>query len=234
MAQRLGEPLRAPGLSNPCASFLIMSFDPVNVGALIFSFIAAVAAVIVACWEWLDRPKHTWRFSISRDRWRIDPASPTNRRLAVDHEEDPYSMTVQVFCEGDVPARNVRIRPVGVYRVEVPDGRASVTQSMMMPGADPLEVSCEVPSLQDQEEEPYLEVVWTTLRPLREHGQRLSLRRYQDHQHWRWYWPSLRLRRREGEGWWKYRPVRTRGRWVNERSHPLATIPWERKPVHYN
>lgn len=218
-------------MSNPTGTFLIMEFDPVNVGALIFSFIAAVAAVIVACWEWLDRPNITWRFSISRDRWRDDPESPTGRRIAVDHEKDPYSMTIQVFCEGDVPARDVRIRPVGVFRVEAPDGRRSVQQSMMMPGSDHLEVSCVVPSLEDQKEEPYLEVVWLTLRPLREHGERISLRRYRDHQHWRWYWWSVRLRRRAGEGWWKYRPTRTRGRWVSERRHPLVSIPWERSPV---
>ncbi|WP_160051229.1 hypothetical protein [Nocardiopsis sp. FR26] len=205
--------------------------DTVNISALVFSAIAAVAAVTVARWEWLDRPGHTWRFSISRDRWSTPPKG--GRAQKVDHEKDPYGMTIKVFCEGDIPARDVRLRPVGVYHVEAPEGIRSVTQSMMMPGGDPLEINCQVPSLEEQKEEPYLEVVWTTLRPLREHGERISLRRYREHQHWRWYWRSLRPRRREGEGWWRYRLVRTQGRWVRERRNPLATVPWPHGPITY-
>ncbi|MEE2040077.1 hypothetical protein Q8791_22940 [Nocardiopsis sp. CT-R113] len=211
-----------------------INMDTVNVGALAFSVIAAVAGVIVARWEWLDRPKQRWVFDVGRSKLKEQKVPPNVTKFEkIDYETEAFNMSVTVRFVGDRAARHVRVYPVGVHRIEAPNGDKSLRRSLITQGNDPLEVKFVVPPLNHQKEDPYLEVRWITLRPLREHGHRIGLRRNHEYENWRWHWRSLRPRRRDGEGWWKFRLVRTQGQWVKERGHPLATIPWPREPFTY-
>lgn len=208
--------------------------DYVNIGALAFSVTATIAAVVAAWWGWLDRPQVAFRFNTTRDRTRtVDrsarPGESVTDLLVVDHQSDGFGATVKVFCEGDGVVRDVYFRPSGSIKL-IPGEREDVLRSRMTADSAPLEINLRVPSLERQKADPYLEIVWTTLRPRRHHGQRIHLRTRAletwQWSLWRWGW-----RKRPHEPWWKHRLVRTQGRWVVDRKNPLVTVPAD--PRHF-
>lgn len=181
----------------------------INAWALVFSVIAAFASVIVARWEWYDRPRLVWRirqFRPDQDRW------PSHK--------------AHVHADGSDAALAVEIRCVGYRGYELKDDR----RSRMIQGSDPLEVLFEP---YDDESDAFIEITWSSDRPRRRHGQRLNTATG-EWEVWRWYWRSLRARRDRAalrgplRRWTRYiefRLVRTRGRWVPIDARPLHDIP---------
>lgn len=202
----------------------------VSIGAFLFSVTATIAAIIAARWGWLDRPQTAFRFNTSRDRTRQiprphQPGETSVDIVPIDHETDAFETTVKVFYEGDKVVRNVYFRPAGSMKL-IPGEKEDVFRSRMVADSAPLEIQARVPDHDRQEDEPYIEIVWTTLRPCRHHGQRLHLRT-NELETWQWSWWPWGIRKRPHEKWWKHRLVRTRGRWTIDRYVPLVTIPMD-------
>jgi hypothetical protein len=184
----------------------------VNLWALVFSVIAATASIIVARWEWFDRPQHDWRFQITKDNSR------------------PWTVEFEIHAEGTAVAVNVRTRLIGFLDLTPSETKRHQSKPMTT-GTEPIKMRLEFPS--DEGDPAFVEIVWTTPRPLREHGRRWN-GTTGDWQEWKWHWRSLRLRQsraaRQGRArllgrFRGYRLVRTEGEWVPYVPRPIHEIP---------
>lgn len=173
--------------------------------ALAFAVAATAAAAVAAIWAWVDRPQRTWWYRIAIDR------------------EDPKCRDIEIHASG-APMYAAKLE---VYGCKLKGERAerALGKPLLAVGSDPLHVEIELDD--DDGTGAFLIITWIRPRPLTHLGCRLHLGTGLQ-ELWRWYWRSLEVRRPCGVPWWhahKYRPVRTRGRWVTWAGAPPVTIP---------
>lgn len=178
---------------------------------------ATIAAVLAARLEWRVQPQHTWLVRHSRE---LNPSLKDPSAKHMLKPSDEHTDHVSVFCEGDAIVHDVSVEFVGCTPMTPWQER---WRSVMTGGADPVKAAVRVPA--QEQGDAWVEIQWTTLRPLRRHGWRQSMRPNLRYQRWSWKFSSLRLQKRHEESLFGYRWVRTKGAWKDVKDHPLHKIP---------
>lgn len=187
-----------------------MSEMDINLWALVFSVIAAVAGIIVARWEWMDRPTTGWQIVFPKPHF---------------DERGRPRYQAAVFFQGEASIDDVEVHGIG-YRTWTESDENRIPWN---PSSDHLLFHYEP---FEEGQEAYIEITWTTHRPLRHRGMRANTQT-RIWQVWRWHWRSLRIKRAPGRRpehpkwlrFFDYRPIRTKGRWVNLTRVPMIRIP---------
>ncbi|MFD9240635.1 hypothetical protein ACFV0D_01605 [Streptomyces sp. NPDC059556] len=201
---------------------------------LIFAVLAAFASLVVARWEWFDRPQHGWNVHVSRDRG-ADETLPTGKKVYRRRQA-----TFSVYAVGTAVVHTVRVRAPGASHVGKPEKgedvrevveRRSLYRPTMSVGSKPIELIVFFP----EAKKVYIEITWIRLRPYRMFGERIDARALADDElpaweRWQWSWRSLRPRCCAGGKRWMIWPVRTQGRWVPADEHPRIKIPETKLP----
>lgn len=181
----------------------------VNFLALLFSIIAAVAAVVVVVWEWQRHPNYRWEFC----------------------PNDPPEDFTHPHCNGG-DHRGVRVEPRGTaiaYHVvlNVDEGAAFVDRegdlnsaSELVRDDEPLTMTICVP---EDSEGWHAVLVWNRYRPWTQLAVRMNQMGRKSH--WHWKWSSLRFRRRTTAGYFRPRAYRTKGEWRAYRDWSYIQVP---------
>ncbi|WP_405606403.1 hypothetical protein [Streptomyces sp. NBC_00076] len=196
-----------------------------NLWTLVAAVAAALASIVVARWEWFDRPQHGWNVHVSSDHGTDEP-----RKRA----------TFSVHAVGTAVVHTVKVKAPGAFYVGKPETgetaeeaeeRRSMYRPTMGVGSKPIEFMALFPA----SGKVYIEITWIRLRPYRMFGERVNARALADGEstdweRWQWSWRSLRPRSRAGGRWWMVWPIRTDGRWVSTEEPSRIKIPETKLP----
>lgn len=189
----------------------------VDWSTLAFAGIAALAATPVAAWAWTDRPQYGWTF---RTGWPSTQEVPIKGGVAIrpNDRTQPEKVKVELHAIGTATVIDIRLRFDGCQ----PLSRGDVLHAGRMDnGSPPLSTVVLLPAAGAGP--AWVEVTWRRQRPRVKRGERMELRTGA-HQKWRWRWKSLRPRRVTGRRW-RFRLVRTSGKWVPAGGPPIPEIP---------
>lgn len=163
----------------------------------------AIAAVPVAVWAWIDRPRYGWHFHTTRDGVQAVPIAG-GTALMINDRTRAHKVQILVYAVGTATVINVSLRFVGCQPIGSDNDLLS---PRIERGAEPLRATVVVPAVESGD--AWAEVVWERIRPHRQFGIRINLRT-EEVQSWRWSWlptPTwqrtrrLRLRFERGGRW---------------------------------
>nr|WP_024126157.1 hypothetical protein [Streptomyces sp. FR1]AHE38775.1 hypothetical protein pFRL2_100c [Streptomyces sp. FR1] len=202
---------------------------------LVAALAAALASIVVARWEWFDRPQHGWNIHVSSDHG-TDEAHPETGKKVYRRKRATFS----VYAVGTAVVHTVKVTAPGSLHVGKPEKGEDVKEAAerrglyrptMSVGSKPIEF---IVFFHDSGK-TYIEITWIRLRPYQMFGERVDARALADGEspaweRWQWSWRSIRPRCCTGGRWWMIYPVRTKGRWVSAEYPSRIEIPETKLP----